>query len=284
MSFEVLVWIQLVLDLILCPFTKVEESFNVQAMHDILFHQQNLTQYDHKLFPGVVPRTFVGPLILSLLASPLMFIKSQVYNFPKIYLLYACRAILGAMVVKSLEYFNSSLKHQFGALTSNYFLLIVASQFHFIFYASRPLPNTFALVLALQAFSSWMESKNTKFIWYAAFAAILFRHHCTGRFHVLGTCSVARIRCLVVQHCSQPKFKLGNVAVLLVLDISAAAFSPHRPTLRVLGRAVRPVEVFQPAPARPHSHRHLLPPPSQGATLRHLHPSPLQRPRRPRLR
>lgn len=192
MSFEVLVWIQLVLDLILCPFTKVEESFNVQAMHDILFHQQNLTQYDHKLFPGVVPRTFVGPLILSLLASPLMFIKSQVYNFPKIYLLYACRAILGAMVVKSLEYFNSSLKHQFGALTSNYFLLIVASQFHFIFYASRPLPNTFALVLALQAFSSWMESKNTKFIWYAAFAAILFRFELCIMFGVCLLISVTR--------------------------------------------------------------------------------------------
>lgn len=60
------------------PFTKVEESFNIQAIHDILKYgvpTQNVylklkAQYDHMTFSGAVPRTFVGPLILAAVAKP----------------------------------------------------------------------------------------------------------------------------------------------------------------------------------------------------------------------
>ena len=39
--------------IILCPFTKVEESFNMQASHDIMFESTNLENYDHLLYPGM---------------------------------------------------------------------------------------------------------------------------------------------------------------------------------------------------------------------------------------
>ena len=72
----------ILLHLWVAPYTKVEESFNVQAVHDILIHgipSENADQfftanYDHISFPGSVPRTFVGALILSGLSRPFIWL------------------------------------------------------------------------------------------------------------------------------------------------------------------------------------------------------------------
>ena len=71
--------------LFVSPYTKVEESFNIQAIHDILVHglptknaDQFLTaNYDHVSFPGSVPRTFAGALVLSGLSRPFFLLFSN---------------------------------------------------------------------------------------------------------------------------------------------------------------------------------------------------------------
>ncbi|KAI0226071.1 alpha-1,6- mannosyltransferase [Massospora cicadina] len=55
----------------LAPYTKVEESFNLQTIHDFLFlGPRRLSEFDHLTFPGVVPRTCLGGLAISLLVYP----------------------------------------------------------------------------------------------------------------------------------------------------------------------------------------------------------------------
>ena len=67
-----------VLHLLVSPYTKVEESFHVQAVHDLLTYGVSVSEignssagvylrehYDHFQFPGAVPRTFVGDVVLA---------------------------------------------------------------------------------------------------------------------------------------------------------------------------------------------------------------------------
>ncbi|CAG9839928.1 unnamed protein product [Diabrotica balteata] len=160
--------------LVYCPFTKVEESFNLQAIHDILYHGFNLTQYDHLEFPGVVPRTFIGPLFISALASPIVAVL-QLLDVNKFWVQYLVRTILATCVVYSFNILSKTLEKQFGVRWLQWFIAITVTQSHFMFYLSRPLPNIFALPLVLLALDGWLNNNNKTFILCSAAAIIIFR-------------------------------------------------------------------------------------------------------------
>uniref|UniRef100_A0A453CKC3 Mannosyltransferase n=1 Tax=Aegilops tauschii subsp. strangulata TaxID=200361 RepID=A0A453CKC3_AEGTS len=107
---------------VMVPYTKVEESFNVQAMHDILYHNHHIEKYDHLEFPGVVPRTFIGALVIAILSSPAVLII-RVFHVPKIYSLLAVRLVLGCVILTTLRLFRVEVKRKFGRHVEAFFVL-----------------------------------------------------------------------------------------------------------------------------------------------------------------
>ncbi|KAH6650248.1 glycosyltransferase family 22 protein [Chaetomium tenue] len=172
--------------LIVAPYTKVEESFNIQAAHDVLVYgvptsdvyNKLSSTYDHFTFPGAVPRTFIGPVLLAGLAQPIV----ALVGFQHAQLV--VRAILGLFNAACLLVFARNLRRAYGAEVARWYLLLQASQFHVIFYASRTLPNMFAFGLTTLAFSFLLPNplnpKSTPrrqrlSITTLVFAAVIFR-------------------------------------------------------------------------------------------------------------
>ncbi|WZH39635.1 Alg9-like mannosyltransferase family-domain-containing protein [Fusarium acuminatum] len=139
--------------LLVSPYTKVEESFNLQAAHDILIygtptsdvHERLSHTYDHFTFPGVVPRTFVGAVLLAGLGQPII----ALVGFQHAQLV--VRGLLGAANVAALLTFRYSLKRAYGTGVSAWWVVFMASQFHINYYLSRTLPNMYAFGLTTLA-------------------------------------------------------------------------------------------------------------------------------------
>ena len=60
--------------------------------------------------------------------------------------------ILGTLLVFALSTLRKQVDRSFGKDVGTMFIIICTVQFHFIFYISRTLPNTFALFLGMNRF------------------------------------------------------------------------------------------------------------------------------------
>ncbi|RWS31210.1 dol-P-Man:Man(7)GlcNAc(2)-PP-Dol alpha-1:6-mannosyltransferase-like protein [Leptotrombidium deliense] len=195
-----------VIFVLLTPFTKVEESFSIQAIHDFLsigfpkvyerthswlVHSAehfncsldthlpkpsinySYHRWDHQDFPGVVSRSFVGPAVIALLTLPFSFIPQAIED--KFYVQIAARINLALLVVAGFNSYANAVGKKFGSTTRRALIVLSLTQFHFLYYASRPLPNTFALILTLFATAFWIQKRFKRFIFLIALTVVIFR-------------------------------------------------------------------------------------------------------------
>lgn len=208
------------LDLLICPHSKVEESFQLQATHDLFYHgigpawrklwgvgNNEPLPYDHLEYPGgttllaspcgvgkkltahhfliyfqVVPRTFLGPIILTLLCQFTRYICLPIFDIATrpLFVQFMARFFLMAInlwgwirLARSADRYNIQKTSRGGV--GSWLLLITASQFHIPFYSSRMLPNTFALAIVLQAYASWLGGSAQIAASLIVFATTVFR-------------------------------------------------------------------------------------------------------------
>ncbi|CDS42270.1 glycosyltransferase [Echinococcus multilocularis] len=162
--------------LLSCPYNKVEESFNIQAIHDI---------YDHMEFSGPVPRTFLGPLFLAL---PWLFLPPII---PKATLQFIVRAVLGLLLLHAMVTLGSASRERLRLLFCSRFLLITYTQFHLAFYSTRTLPNIFALITVTYALAFLLRGSDCLFIMLSGFGILVFRSELVlfhGPLLIFGLC------------------------------------------------------------------------------------------------
>ena len=126
-------------------------------MHDMLHLGADVAQYDHHTFPGVVHRTFLGPFFVAIISVPLTSIGILLGGSKFIHW-FIVRAVLACLMLGSFRVYRRAVRKRFGVQVSICLTLLTLSQFHFMLYSSRPLPNTMALVPFLLSLGFWLNS------------------------------------------------------------------------------------------------------------------------------
>ncbi|KAF8972290.1 alpha-1,6-mannosyltransferase subunit [Flammula alnicola] len=135
---------------ILAPYSKVEESFNLHATHDVLMYGvgiDNLYNYDHFTFPGAVPRTFIGSVLLAWLTTPIIHLAAWLRLIStKFDIQILARLVLASLNAWTLCLIRRGIMRRFGRATGLFFSLLTCSQFHLPFWMGRTIPNMFAMI------------------------------------------------------------------------------------------------------------------------------------------
>ena len=124
------------------------------------------------LIAGVVHRTFLGPFVISMFSKPFSHL---IQSDDKFYVQIISRIALLLSVMLAFSVFGRSVQTRYGPTTRRALSVLTLTQFHFLFYSSRCLPNTFALISVMIALAKWLEKKWNHYIFVVAFTVLVLR-------------------------------------------------------------------------------------------------------------
>lgn len=168
------------------PYTKVEELFNMQAIHDILkYGIFDISKYDHTKYSYGLSGSFIPPLIIATLMKPFIYlgiIETTTGSLTQMSLQFGARGIIAVMNILSIVFFKNCVQMKLlkqllnpgsfgskkkGTASKNsiysvdeesivapssslsYWVdVFLLGQFHLMYYCSRSLPN-FIIAFAL---------------------------------------------------------------------------------------------------------------------------------------
>jgi alpha-1,6-mannosyltransferase len=174
--FDGLVFTSIIAHVLINPYTKVEETLLTNGIYDHIYLGADIPNYDHQEFPGVVTRSFISSMIISAISLPFNLVLTKGLGFTCLSTLYLTRTVLGILTFCSMKFVRTHLERfTMSRTASQCFFILFLTQFHYLFYASRPLPNIFALIVCNFGIGFWLNNQWEKTIALLAFATIVFR-------------------------------------------------------------------------------------------------------------
>ncbi|KAI5081014.1 hypothetical protein GOP47_0004197 [Adiantum capillus-veneris] len=129
---------------------------------------------DGSIYKGGGKLQHSGAMLVSLFSSPFVSLAA-VLDLPKATSLVIVRLVLGSLLLTTFFLLRSQIHKIFGGQVALVYTLVMVSQFHLLFYVTRPLPNVFALAFVNLAYACWLAGRRQMALICLVFAAAVFR-------------------------------------------------------------------------------------------------------------
>jgi alpha-1,6-mannosyltransferase len=157
-KFDAIFFLSMVLAIWMCPYTKAEESFTMQAVHDMVVHKYDIEEYDHLRYPGEVKQTGLAALGLGFMIFPYFYVLTSA-GFSSECGLLLTRLAMGIFNFSAIYMLRRAVARMYGQWLSQIFMLMLNVQFHFVFYMSRTLPESESMFVATLILTYWIRRK-----------------------------------------------------------------------------------------------------------------------------